>query len=222
MYAQSTSKSHTSVIKQEEQGQLLIVKVSNDVWALHYFNLFSVLAKVMMHFKSGFVWKQKLFQFYLSQYWLILLYIFFPLVQNYLRQMLPIFSNSSFYQQYPLIDSNLTSHWSSLVGFKFIFTWPAFIYNSDSLDVSIIFTAFLISKGAGFGIPPHHWWIFFMDLVIRSWEERILIYFNDKWFTRVNKSWEVSILLFRLIKLLTQDQIIYFFYYFFMIRDKCN
>lgn len=145
----------------------------------------------MMHFKPGFAWKQKLVQIYLSQKWLILLYILFLLVQNYLRQMLPIFSNSSFYQQYPLIDSNLASHWSHLIGFKFIFTWPAFIYNSDSLDVSIIFTAFLISQGARFDIHPHHWpiwWIFFMGLVIRSWEERILIYFNDEWFTGVNKS----------------------------------
>lgn len=107
--------------------------------------------------------------------------------------MLPIFSNSSFSQQYPLIDSNLASHCSYLVGFKFIFTWPAFIYNSDSVDVSIILQHFLFLRVLGLVstlfIGPS-WWISFMGLMIRSWEERILIYFNDKWFTGVNKSWE--------------------------------
>lgn len=146
MYAQSTSKSHTSVINQEEQGQPLIVKVNNDVWALHDFNLFSVFAKVMMHFKPGFAWKQKLVQFYLSQKWLILLHLLFLLVQNYLKQMLPSFSNSSFYQPYPLIDSNLASHWSHHIGFKSIFTG---LHLSITLTLWMLALSYSISYFSG-------------------------------------------------------------------------
>lgn len=122
MHKENVSKSHISVLNQKEKWsashcvgkkpfQNCIILTYSQYWL-----------NVMMHFISGCVWKQELVQLCSSQELADSPLHTVPFRSKLFEANAPLPGNSSLYQQYLLIYSNLTSHWSYLVGSKFVFT----------------------------------------------------------------------------------------------------